>query len=49
VEAGNSLWVIARKTYGNGTNYTVIFGANKNHIRDPNLIYPGQVISLPKS
>lgn len=49
VEAGNSLWTIARKTYGNGTQYTVIFGANKEHIRDPNLIYPGQIITLPKS
>jgi LysM repeat protein len=49
VEAGNSLWVIARKTYGKGLQYTVIFGANKSHIRDPNLIYPGQVITLPKS
>jgi LysM repeat protein len=49
VQAGNSLWVIARKTYGTGLQYTVIFGANKEHIRDPNLIYPGQVITLPKS
>jgi LysM repeat protein len=49
IEAGDALWVIARKTYGNGQHYTVIFGANKEHIRDPNLIYPGQVITLPKS
>ena len=49
VQPGNSLWIIARKAYGNGTHYTVIFGANKEHIKDPNLIYPGQVISLPKS
>lgn len=49
VESGNSLWVIARKTYGNGLQYTVIFGANKARIRNPNLIYPGQVIALPKS
>jgi nucleoid-associated protein YgaU len=49
VQPGNSLWVIARKAYGNGTQYTVIFGANKEHIRDPNLIYPGQIITLPKS
>ncbi len=49
VQAGNSLWVISRKAYGNGQHYTVIFGANKEHIKDPNLIYPGQVISLPKS
>jgi nucleoid-associated protein YgaU len=49
VEAGNSLWVIARKAYGSGQQYTVIFGANKEHIRDPNLIFPGQIITLPKS
>lgn len=49
VQRGNSLWVIARQTYGNGLHYTVIFGANKERIRDPNLIYPGQVITLPKS
>jgi len=49
VQAGNSLWVIARKAYGRGTNYTVIFGANRSLIRDPNLIYPGQIITLPKS
>ena len=49
VQAGNSLWLIARKTYGNGQHYTVIFGANKEHIKDPNLIFPGQIISLPKS
>lgn len=49
VQSGNSLWVIARKTYGKGTDYTVIFGANRSLIRDPNLIYPGQTITLPKS
>jgi nucleoid-associated protein YgaU len=49
VQPGNSLWLIARKAYGNGTQYTVIFGANKEHIRDPNLIYPGQIITVPKS
>lgn len=49
VAPGNSLWVIARKAYGAGTQYTVIYSANRIHIRDPNLIYPGQVITLPKS
>jgi LysM repeat protein len=49
VQRGNSLWVIARQAYGEGTHYTVIYSANKTHIRDPNLIYPGQVIALPKS
>ena len=45
---GDSLWNIARAHYGDGWRYTVIFEANKNQIRDPNLIYPGQSFSLPK-
>jgi LysM repeat protein len=49
VQPGNSLWVIARKAYGEGIQYTAIYSANRGHIRDPNLIYPGQVITLPKS
>jgi nucleoid-associated protein YgaU len=49
VKAGNSLWWIARRAYGEGTQFTVIYGANRGQIRDPNLIYPGQVFTLPKS
>jgi nucleoid-associated protein YgaU len=49
VQPGNSLWVIANRAYGDGTRYTVIYAANKSQIRDPNLIYPGQVIALPAS
>jgi hypothetical protein len=49
VERGNSLWQIARRVYGAGTRYTVIYSANPERIRDPNLIYPGQVFKLPKS
>jgi nucleoid-associated protein YgaU len=49
VERGNSLWQIARRVYGAGTRYTVIYSANPNQIRDPNLIYPGQVFKLPKT
>jgi hypothetical protein len=45
---GDNLWNIARAHYGEGWRYTQIFGANKEQIRDPNLIYPGQVFSLPK-
>jgi nucleoid-associated protein YgaU len=45
---GDNLWNIARAHYGEGWRYTVIFEANKNQIRDPNLIYPGQLFSLPK-
>jgi nucleoid-associated protein YgaU len=47
VQPGNSLWRIARRVYGAGTRYTVIYEANKRMIRDPDLIYPGQVFSLP--
>src|SRR5262249_28058261 len=49
VKTGNSLWWIARRTYGDGVQYTVIYSANRGHIRDPNLIYPGQVFVLPRS
>lgn len=47
VQPGNSLWRIARTTYGEGTRYTVIYQANREQIRDPDLIYPGQVFTLP--
>lgn len=48
VQPGNSLWRIARQLYGEGTRYMVIYSANKEQIRDPDMIYPGQVFSLPK-
>ncbi len=48
VQPGNSLWRIARRTYGRGIQYSVIYEANRNQIRDPSLIYPGQVFMLPK-
>lgn len=48
VVRGDNLWNIAHAHYGSGFHYTVIFGANKDQIRDPDLIYPGQVFSLPK-
>ena len=47
VQPGNSLWRLARRSYGNGVMYTVIFEANKDRIADPDLIYPGQVFTLP--
>jgi nucleoid-associated protein YgaU len=49
VQRGNSLWQIARRVYGAGTRYTVIYSANPDQIRDPNRIYPGQIFKLPKS
>jgi nucleoid-associated protein YgaU len=47
VKRGDSLWRISRATYGKGTRYTVIYEANENQIRDPDLIYPGQIFVLP--
>lgn len=48
IERGDSLWRISRRTYGEGERYTLIYDANKEQIRDPDLIYPGQVFVLPK-
>ena len=49
VQPGNNLWVISRAVYGEGRQYTVIFAANMDQIEDPDLIYPGQVLSVPDS
>jgi len=47
VAKGNSLWGIARNTYGSGFKYTAIFEANRDQIKDADLIFPGQVFKLP--
>ena len=47
VKTGNSLWRLAREAYGAGTQYTVIYEANREQIRNPDLIYPGQVFFVP--
>lgn len=47
VVRGDSLWKIAKKYYGNGAQYTKIFNANRDKIKNPNLIYPGQVFVIP--
>jgi nucleoid-associated protein YgaU len=47
VSRGDNLWRISQRTYGEGYRYTVIYGANQEQIRNPNLIYPGQVFVLP--
>ncbi len=44
---GNSLWYIARRVYGQGIMYTLIYDANAGQIKNPDLIYPGQVFKLP--
>ena len=49
VQPGNSLWRIARQTYGQGIQYTVIYEANQQQIKDPDLIFPGQIFAVPSS
>jgi nucleoid-associated protein YgaU len=48
VQPGTNLWRIARRVYGRGTRYTVIYAANREQIRDPNRIFPGQAFTLPE-
>lgn len=47
VQPGQNLWRIARLAYGRGPRYTVIYEANRDQIRDPNRIFPGQVFATP--
>lgn len=49
VQPGNNLWRIASYVYGDGARYSVIYASNQAQIRDPNLIYPGQVFTLPEA
>jgi nucleoid-associated protein YgaU len=47
IQPGNSLWRISRVIYGRGIEYTVIYEANRTQIRNPDLIYPGQIFATP--
>ena len=47
VQPGNTLWAISRERYGRGILYVQVFDANKDKIRNPDLIYPGQIFDLP--
>jgi len=47
VSRGDSLWRLSQLTYGAGTRYAVIYKANKEQIRNPNMIYPGQIFVMP--
>ena len=46
VKKGDTLWAIASKYYGSGAQYTKIYKANTDKISNPNLIYPGQVLTI---
>ncbi|WP_054300936.1 LysM peptidoglycan-binding domain-containing protein, partial [Gemmobacter sp. LW-1] len=47
VQPGFTLWRIARENFGDGVLYVKVFDANKDQIRNPDLIYPGQVFLIP--
>ncbi|MDP3862258.1 MAG: LysM peptidoglycan-binding domain-containing protein, partial [Phaeovulum sp.] len=47
VQKGNTLWGIATQNYGEGILYVKLFEANRDQIRNPDLIYPGQVFTIP--
>ncbi len=47
VQPGYTLWGIARASLGDGVLYVQVYNANKDKIKDPDLIYPGQVFTLP--
>jgi nucleoid-associated protein YgaU len=47
VSRGDSLWRISHITYGDGSQYAFLYRANRERIRNPNLIYPGQTLVLP--
>ena len=49
IEKGDSLWKIAEKAYGSGIKYKEIFEANREVIEDPDKIFPGQKIRIPKN
>ncbi|MCY3980981.1 MAG: LysM peptidoglycan-binding domain-containing protein [Alphaproteobacteria bacterium] len=48
VQPGHSLWRIARRVYGQGLHYTLIYAANRAQIGNPDLIFPGQIFSVPQ-
>jgi len=48
VQPGFTLWGISERTYGEGVEYVRIYEANRDQIRDPDLIYPGQIFELPE-
>ena len=47
VQPGLTLWEIARDNFGDGVMYVQVFEANRDKIKDPDLIYPGQVFTVP--
>jgi len=48
IRRGDTLWHISRRVYGKGIRYTTIYLANQNQIKDPDMIWPGQIFALPE-
>ena len=48
VQKGDTLWAISRERFGDGILYVKLFDANRELIRDPDLIYPGQIFTIPE-
>lgn len=49
VQWGNTLWAIAQELLGDGVMYVQIYEANREQIRNPDLIYPGQIFTIPEA
>jgi nucleoid-associated protein YgaU len=48
IRRGDNLWRISRRVYGRGVRYTTIYLANEDQIRNPHMIFPGQVFTVPE-
>ena len=48
IQPGATLWALAAERYGDGERYLQIFNANREIIRNPDLIYPGQIFDIPE-
>jgi nucleoid-associated protein YgaU len=48
IRKGDNLWTISKRTYGSGLRYTTIYLSNRDQIKNPDLIWPGQVFVMPK-
>ena len=48
IKGGDSLSLIAKKYYGDAQKWNIIYEANKSQIKDPNKIFPGTTITIPK-
>ena len=48
IQPGNNLWRLSREIYGKGRMFTVIYEANRDQVKNPNKIYPGQILTAPQ-